>query len=93
MLFRCLLHLGRAHQEAVLAVAAVQTPATNNQPPQAVAVSLQVPQVVKLPAVHSSSRPALLLTVRRMRELLPPGLIIECINLYLLTRTKMGGVK
>ena len=73
-IIRCLHLLGLAAQEEVLAVAAVivallQTQATTQPLP----VASLVPQVVRLPVL---SRPAVHLKVRRMRELLPPGLII-----------------
>ena len=90
-MFRCLHLLGLAPQEAVLAVAVVivahlQTQATSLPPPVA---SLVPPQVVNPPVL---SRPAVHLRVRRMRELLPPGLIIlvlDHMNSCLPRRTKI----
>jgi len=70
---RCLPPLGPAAQEGARAVAAVQTQRAPNQPPLVVSSQGHLPQVVKLPPLLPSSRPAVRLRVRRMRELLPPG--------------------
>ena len=78
LMIRCLPPLGPAAQEGARAVAAVQTQRAPNQPPLVVSSQGHLPQVVKLPPLLPSSRPAVRLRVRRMRELLPPGQIIQC---------------